>query len=124
MASIGNNTSGKIAHVRDSYFDSGEKEYLEELLKDPKEREIHQKLMQKNVEILYRKARELMVRVELGEFDEKQMVEAEYKITHLLAGIEDLEKVLELELTRTTSKKDPDNVRVMLNKYREEELTR
>ena len=51
------------------------------------------------------------------------MVEAEYKITHFLAGIEDLEKVLELELTRT-SKKDPDNVRVMVNRYYEEELTR
>lgn len=32
MASIGNNSNGKIAHVRDSYFDSGEKEYLEQIL--------------------------------------------------------------------------------------------
>ena len=107
MASVGNNTSGKIAHVRDSYFDSGEKEYLEELLKNPKEMELHQKLLKVNAEKLYAKAQQLMVAVESGEFNEKQMAEAEYQITHLLAAIEDLEKVLILEKTRDSAESKP-----------------
>lgn len=101
MASIGNNISGKIAHVRDSYFDSGEKKYLDKLLQDPKEMAIHKELLKKNAEILYKKAIKIMHAVETGEFDEKQMKEAEYKITHLLGAIEDLEKTLELELVLT-----------------------
>jgi len=105
MSSIGNNVSGKIAHVRDSYFDSGEIEYLEELLKDPKEKAIHQKLLNYNAELLYQKAKELMVKVETGEFNEKQMAKAEYQITHLLAAIEDLEKTLILELIKSGDKK-------------------
>lgn len=74
---------------------------MKELLKDPKERDLHAKLLKKDVATLYRKATELITRVELGEFNEEQMVEAEYRITHLLAAIEDLEKVLDLELTPT-----------------------
>ena len=99
MAIEGNNISGKIAHVRDSYFDSGEKEYLEKLLQDPEQRELHEKLLRQDAEKLYREARSLMQAVELGQFNEKQMAEAEFKITHLLGAIEDLHKVLELELT-------------------------
>jgi len=97
MSSVGNNTSGEIAHVRDSYFDSDEQEYLEELLKDPKQMAIHKKLLKQNAEKLYAEAKRLMMAVELGEFDEKQMITAEYKITHLLGAIEDLENTLELE---------------------------
>ena len=99
MASVGNNTNGKISHVRDSYFDSGEKEYLEKLLKDPKQKALHEKLLKQDAKKLYAEAKKLMQAVELGEFNEKQMVEAEFKITHLVGAIEDLHKVLELELT-------------------------
>lgn len=106
MSSTGNNTSGKIAHVRDSYFDSGELDYLVELLKDPKEMAIHSKLLHYKVEILYKKAKELMTKVELGEFNEEQMAKAEYQITHLLGAIEDLEKTLELELINTKNERE------------------
>jgi len=99
MAIAGNNVGGKIAHVRDSYFDSGEKEYLEQLLKDPKQKALHEKLLREDAEKLYKQAKKLMQAVECGQFNEKQMAEAEFKITHLLGAIEDLHKVLELELT-------------------------
>ena len=99
MAIAGNNVSGKIAHVRDSYFDSGEKDYLKSLLKDPKQRALHEKLLREDAEKLYKQAKKLMQAVELGQFNEEQMAEAEFKITHLLGEIEDLHKVLELELT-------------------------
>lgn len=125
MATIGNNASAKIAHVRDSYFDSEEFEYLKELLKDPKEMAIHQKLLKKNVEVLYKKAQALMLAVELGQFDEKQMAKAEYKITHLLAAIEDFEKVLELEHVRGGDKKKekPLVYKQLIYKEKEEELS-
>ena len=121
MASVGNNVNGKIAHVRDSYFDSGEKEYLEQLLKDPKQKALHEKLLRQDAEKLYEKAAELMTRVELGEFNEKQMAEAEYMITHLLGAIEDLERVLELTKTMDGRNKKPDNVKYNMNKYSDEQ---
>lgn len=105
MATIGNNTNGKASHVRDSYFDGGEKEYLEQLLKDPKQKALHEKLLKQDAEKLYTEAKKLMQAVELGQFNEKQMIEAEFKITHLLGAIEDLERVLELELIPSTSSK-------------------
>ena len=99
MASSGNNIRGDIAHIRDSYFDSGEKEYLEELLQDPEEMEIHEELMKRDARELCEAAERIMQAVEEGRFDEKQMIKAERKITHLLAAIKDLEMVLESELT-------------------------
>ena len=118
----GNNTNGEIAHVRDSYFDSGEKEYLEDLLKDPKEMEIHRELLKEKAEILYRKAKEIMIAVESGELNEDQMAEAEYFLTHLLAAIEDLEKVLVLEKTRELDNKErPSNEIYNYNTYQYDE---
>ena len=105
MATIGNNTNGKASHVRDSYFDSGEKEYLEQLLKDPKHKALHEELLMKDAETLYDAAKALMMAVELGRFDEEQMAKAELYITHLLGAIEDLERVLELKLIPSTSSK-------------------
>jgi len=98
MATIGNNMSGKVSHIRDSYFDSGEYEYLQKLLADPKERAIHEKLLRKNADELYKKAMALIKNVELGKYNEEEMVKIEYMITHLLGAIEDLEKVIMLEL--------------------------
>lgn len=99
MASTGNNVSGKMAHVRDSFFDSGEKEYFTDLLNNPKEMDLHCKLLRENVDKLYKKACELINRVEKGEFDEEQMVKAERAIAHCLGAIDDIELVKELELT-------------------------
>ena len=125
MASIGNNTGGKIAHVRDSYFDSGEKEYLTQLLKDPAQMALHKKLLREDASRLYHEATRLMQAVEEGKFNEEQMAEAEFRITHLLAAIEDLERVLELELTMDPPRRNPDNIKYNMNKYSEEqELSR
>ena len=59
---------------------------------------IHTRLLTKKVEILYKKAMKLIVRVEEGAFNEEQMANVEYMIAHYLGAIEDLEKVLELTL--------------------------
>ncbi len=100
MATVGNNMDGKKSHVRDSFFSSkGEKEYFEKLMQDPKERSIHAKALRMNADTLYKKAMDLINRVEAGEFNEEQMAKVEYMISHYLAGIDDLHKELILELT-------------------------
>ena len=99
MATIGNNFSKKREHVRESFFDSDEKEFAEELLKDPKEKNLHNKLLQEDVEKLYKKACDLISRVERGEIPESKIEEIEKTIVHCLMAIEDIERVLELELT-------------------------
>ncbi len=97
MGTIGNNADGNIGYVRDSFFTEGEQDYFEKLMRNPDERRIHFKLARKNAQELFDKAMELIDRVEAGEFNEEQMQKAERAIVHLLAGIEDLQKVLELE---------------------------
>lgn len=99
MSTLGNNINNKNSYVRDTFFSSkGEQKYLEKMMKYPKEKAIHNSLLRENAENLCKKAMDLIERVEQGEFDEKQMHEVEYLITHYLAGIEDLQKVLEKEL--------------------------
>ena len=97
MSTKGNNTSAKKAHVRDSFFDSGEKEFFTKLLKDPEERTLHSELLREDVEKLYKKACKLINRVEKGEFNEEQMIKVERIIAHCLAAIEDVELVKEYE---------------------------
>lgn len=99
MATQGNNVSGKYAELRDSFFSDSEKEYFAKIMKNPKDRAIHAKLLRKKADWLYKKAMGLITRVENGEFNEEQMARVEYMIAHYLAAIEDFEKVLELELT-------------------------
>ncbi len=99
MGTMGNNEDGNKSLVRDSFFTEGEKEYFEELMKKPEEKKIHNALTKENVQDLFDMAMELINRVEAGEFDEKQMEKVERLIAHLLAAIEDLQRVLELELT-------------------------
>ena len=99
MSTIGNNDSEKIAFLRESYFDSeGEKEFLVELLQDPKERKIHEKLVLRDAKKLAKLALDIIQKVESGAYNEKEMAEAEYMLTHLLAAIKDIQLALELEL--------------------------
>ena len=98
MSSQGNNIRKKYADTRDAFFSESELKYFTKLLQDPKEMKIHTRLLTKKVEILYKKAMKLIVRVEEGAFNEEQMANVEYMIAHYLGAIEDLEKVLELTL--------------------------
>lgn len=98
MATIGNNQNPDASYMRDSFFDSEEeKEFFKELLKDPKERKIHERLEEKDAQKLFKKAKEIHANVEQGLYNEEEMEEAEYLLAHLLAAIKDLELVLELE---------------------------
>jgi len=97
MSIVGNNGNEKASIMRDSFFDSAERKYLEELLKDPNERKLHESLLREKAEKLYADAKEIAERVEWGNLTEEQMAEAEYLLTHLLAAIEDFQLALELE---------------------------
>ncbi len=99
MSTIGNNTDGRASNLRDAFFTKGEKEYYSKLMQNPGERKVRAKMMSKDVKVLYKKAQELMTRVEAGEFDETQMAKAEYYLAHILSAIEDLEQILILEKT-------------------------
>ena len=97
MATIGRNTSKKIADLRDAFFDSHEKDYIEKLYATPEGKALYAKMLRKSVEELYKKAKQLINEVELGMYDEEQMYEAEFKIAFCLAAIEDaqLARILE-----------------------------
>ncbi|MBO5910298.1 MAG: hypothetical protein J6Q15_02190 [Clostridia bacterium] len=94
----------QILHIVQSYFGEGEKAYFAELLKSPKEMKLHQKLSQEDPQILCKKAVELINDIEQGKFNEVEMAEAEYMITHLLGAIDGMQKVNELELTKPNVK--------------------
>ena len=97
MGTLGNNTSGKIEGVCRTYFSTGEGEYLKELLQNPKERDMHERLKEKDAEKLYKRAKDLMVKVELNLIPANQMPKVEREITHLLAAIDGLHLVKMLE---------------------------
>ena len=99
MAIVGNNTNSEYANLRDSFFTEEEKKQFNKVMKDEKDQKIHAEMLEKKASLLYKKAMQLINRVEAGEFNEKQMKKVEYVISHLLAGIEDLHKELILELT-------------------------
>lgn len=99
MISEGNNMNKKIAHLRDSFFDSDEKKFFEEFLKDPKEKNIHEKLKKEDAEKLAKMAAHFINRVEKGDFNEEEMVEIEKIIAHCLGAIEDVQLERFLELT-------------------------
>lgn len=97
MGTLGNNTDGKIEGVCRTYFSTGEGEYLKELLQNPKERDIHEKLKEEDAKKLYKRAKDLMAKVELNLIPAGQMPKVERKITHLLAAIDGLHVVKSLE---------------------------
>ena len=97
MATVGNNDNQKYADLRDSFFSESEREHFNEVMKNPEERAIHAEMLKQKASELYRKAMDLIVRVERGEFNDEQMEKVEYQIAHYLAGIVDFEKTLEKE---------------------------
>ena len=97
MASEGNNANGKYAHLRDSFFTETEKEHFDNLLKNSEEKRTHEDMLKEKNDNKYRDAISLIERAEAGEFNEEEMETAEHMISHLLAGIVDLQKVNENE---------------------------
>lgn len=97
MATVGNNTSAKHEHLRESFFTDEERKYFEMIMKDPAERVIHATMLKQNANTLYTKAMELIEMVEGGMIGENEMAEVEYLIAHCLAAIEDVHQELSLE---------------------------
>lgn len=98
MATIGNNLNKEYSLVRNAFFTEEETKHFEKMLQNPIERREQENLKYEHADVLYRKARHLMDRVENGEFNDRQMKEVECAIAHLLAAIEDCEQVAILEL--------------------------
>lgn len=111
MATVGNNANLEYGYLRESFFTDEEKEHFIKLMQDDKERIVHGNMLAESPDKLYEKAMKLIERVENGEFNEDEMKKVERKISHLLAGIEDvhLECILEF-LYKSDNNSDSDEL--------------
>ena len=92
----GNNMNGNIAFLRDTFLDA-EKEYLEELMKQPKYKEFVENLNGYGSKELSLKSIKRISNIETGKVKEEDLERVETEITLLLASIQDCvrEKVKE-----------------------------
>ena len=98
MSTVGNNFNSEAAEIRDEFFNSEKsREYIINLLKNPKEKKLHEKLLREDGKTLINKVKAIMVKVEAGEYTEEELTDIIYMITHLLAAIEDCQPAQELE---------------------------
>ncbi len=91
-----NNINGKIAFLRDTFLEA-EKEYVEELIKQPKYKEFVENLNRYSSKDLSFEAIKKILDIETGRVKEKDLERVETEITLLLASIQDCvrEKVKE-----------------------------
>lgn len=92
----GNNINGNIAFLRDTFLDA-EKQYLEELMKQPKYKAFIEKLNQYGSKELSLEAIRRISDIETGKVNADDLERVETEITLLLASIQDCvrEKVKE-----------------------------
>ena len=92
----GNNMSGNIAFLRDTFLDA-ENKYLEELMKQPKYKVFIEKLNQYSSKELSLEAIRRISDIETGKVNANDLERVETEITLLLASIQDYvrEKVKE-----------------------------
>ena len=98
MAVAGNTDNIEFINLRDSFFDSDEKDFINNLLKDKNFRKMRNQILKEKAEKIYAKAKELIERAEAGEFDETTMEEIEVKIALLLSALEEYIFAKEKEL--------------------------
>lgn len=84
----GNNMNGNIAFLRDTFLDA-EKEYLEELMKQPKYKEFVENLNGYGSKELSLEAIKRISNIETGKVKEEDLERVETEITLLLASIQD-----------------------------------
>ena len=91
-----NNINGKVAFLRDTFLNA-EKEYLEELVKEPKYKDFIQHLNGYCSKALYLEVIKRISDIETGRVKEETLGRVETEITLLLASIQDCvrEKVKE-----------------------------
>ena len=92
----GNNINGNIAFLRDTFLNA-EKEYLEELMKEPKYKRFVEGLNKYDAKKLSLEAIKRVSDIETGRVKEEDLERVETEITLLLASINDCvrEKVME-----------------------------
>lgn len=101
----GNNMSGNIAHLRDTFLDA-EKEYLDKLKQNPEIREMIKQLNKRGGTQLARMAVQRIDSIENGLVEPQNLDEVESEIAIILAAIEDIQR--ERVLEKTTHRKDDD----------------
>ena len=91
-----NNINGRVAFFRDTFLNA-EKEYLEELIKEPKYKDFIQHLNRYSSKDLSLEAIKRVSDIETGKVKEEDLGRIETEITLLLASIQDCvrEKVKE-----------------------------
>ena len=83
-----NNINGKVAFLRDTFLNA-EKEYLEELKKQPKYKDLIQHLNRYSSKSLSLEATKRISDIETGRVKEEDLERVETEITLLLASIQD-----------------------------------
>ena len=83
-----NNINGKVAFLRDTFLNA-EKEYLEELIKEPKYKDFIQHLNRYSSKDLSLEAIKRISDIETGRVKEEDLGRVETEITLLLASIQD-----------------------------------
>ena len=91
-----NNINGNVSFLRDTFLNA-EKEYLEELKKQPKYKDFIQYLNRYSSKDLYLESIKRISNIETGRVKEEDLEKVETEITLLLASIQDCvrEKVKE-----------------------------
>ena len=98
MSTVGNNFNSEAAEIRDEFFmGEASRNYIINLLKDPKEKKIHSKLLMEDGKTLINRVKAIMQKVKDGEYSGEELADVIYMIAHLLAAIEDCQPAQELE---------------------------
>ena len=87
-----NNINGKVAFLRDTFLDA-EKEYLEELIKQPKYKDFIEHLNRYSSKDLSLEAIKRVSDIETGKVKEEDLERVETEITLILASIQDWVRV-------------------------------
>ena len=104
----GNNINGNIAFLRDTFLEA-EREYLDELKKDPQYRMVIEDLNKFDSEKLAYEAMRRIKNIEAGQVKKSSLERVETEITVLLAAIQDhVREIGEREKMKEVDEEEPE----------------
>ena len=95
----GNNLSEKIAFLREAFLEA-EREYLKELMRDPRHKLLVDMLKERDAGKLSKEAMRRIDDIEMGRVKEEDLERVEAEITLIFAAIEDCIRDRVREITR------------------------
>lgn len=90
MGVINEHTADKYIELKEEFFTKERIIKLKKLMTDPKERELHEKLKQKNISELYKKSVSLINKIESGKLYGDKKEKAEYILLHYVSAMDRL----------------------------------